>query len=97
MPIVTITSDLGHSDYYAAALKGALLRDCSAIQLVELAQHLNAFDVKQAAYVVRHAFPYFAAGSIHLIYLNPAEANGTMICAQHENQFFISFNNGITT
>ncbi|MFN8308596.1 MAG: SAM-dependent chlorinase/fluorinase [Chitinophagales bacterium] len=97
MPLVTVTSDLGNCDYYAAALKGALLNLCKGIAVMDIANQVTSFDIRHAAYVVRHAYPYFMNGTIHVIYMNPAEADGGMIAVQHQNQYFLTFNNGITS
>ncbi|MFN8276371.1 MAG: SAM-dependent chlorinase/fluorinase [Chitinophagales bacterium] len=94
-PLVTITSDLGHSDYYAAAFKGALLRSFPELKWMELAMDVTAFDPRHAAYVVRNAYPYFAPGTIHLIYMNPPEARGKMVVASHAGQYFVTFNTGL--
>jgi S-adenosylmethionine hydrolase len=41
MPIVTLTSDFGEKDWYAAALKGAILKTAPAVQLVSTQKRLD--------------------------------------------------------
>jgi len=94
MAIVTLTSDLGTRGFYLAALKGAILSHCGNIQLVDVTHNVKPFDIKEAAYTVRHAYKYFPKGSIHLVHLNSSEANGKLLVAYADEHYFITFDNG---
>lgn len=94
MQIVTITTDLGQSDYYLGALKGALLTNCIDIQLVDIATGIAHYNIKQASYVLRNAYPYFPKGTIHIMNINAAETAGRMLCIKHQDHYFIVFDNG---
>lgn len=95
--IVTITTDMGESDYYLGALKGALLSRCIDIQIVDIATRIDPFKLRQAAHVLRHAYPYYPKGTIHVMNVNSPESKGRMLCVHHHEQYFIFFDNGAIT
>lgn len=97
MQIVTITTDMGQSDYYLGALKGALLSRCMDIQVVEIATQVGHFKLKQGASVLQNAYPYFPKGTIHLLNINVSDAKGRMLCVHHHGHYFILFDNGAIT
>jgi S-adenosyl-L-methionine hydrolase (adenosine-forming) len=94
MRIVTLTTDMGNSDYYSGALKGALLSSCTGIMPIEIATQVNNYDIKQGAYIIRHAYPYYPTGTIHLLNINAPESNGDLIVTAYDGHYFITFNNG---
>jgi S-adenosylmethionine hydrolase len=94
MQIVTITTDMGQSDYYLGALKGALLSRCMDIQLVDIATQVGHFKLRQGAAILQNAYPYFSKGTIHIININASDAKGRMLCVHHHEHYFIMFDNG---
>ena len=94
MQIVTLTTDLGQSDYYLGALKGSLLSHCIDIQLVDIATAVAHYNIKQASYILRNAYSYFPKGTIHIMNINAAETDGRMLCIRHQEHYFIVFDNG---
>jgi S-adenosylmethionine hydrolase len=97
MQIVTITTDMGQSDYYLGALKGSLLSKCIDIQLVDIASHIPPFKLRQGASVLQNAYPYFPKGTIHLMNICASDARGRMLCIHHHEHYFILFDNGAIT
>ena len=96
MSIVTLTSDMGLSGYYVAAVKAALLKACPNAQLVDVTHNIPPFDTNQAAFVVRNVYRDFPEGSIHIISVD-AEARGEVahVAVECEGQYFISADNGL--
>ena len=97
MQIVTLTTDMGQSDYYLGALKGALLNKCIDVNLIDIATHVSPFKLRQGAYILQNAFPYFPKGTIHIMNVCSDEAKGRMICVHHHEHYFILFDNGAIT
>ena len=103
MQIVTLTTDMGQSDYYLGALKGALLNKCIDVQLVDIATQVSPFKLRQGAYILQNAFPYFPKGTIHIMNVCSDEAKGRMICVHHHEHYFciplssITQNQGLQT
>jgi S-adenosylmethionine hydrolase len=97
MQIVTLTTDMGQSDYYLGALKGSLLSKCIDIHLVDIATHVPHFKLRQAASILQNAFPYFPKGTIHIMNVSASDAKGRMLCIHHHGHYFIFFDNGAIT
>lgn len=98
MPIITFTSDFGDSDYYAGALKGALLRACPDARLVDITHRIAPFDITQAAYVLRNTWPEFPEGTLHCIGVNCVYGQGfRFIAARRNGHFFLAPDNGLLT
>lgn len=70
MQIITLTTDMGLSDHYVAAIKGTLLKELNEVQLVDITHQVQAFDVSQAAYYLRACIEDFPKGTIHLVGIN---------------------------
>lgn len=97
MHIVTLTTDMGQSDYYLGALKGSLLSKCIDIQLIDIATQVSHFKLRQGASILQNAFPYFPKGTIHIMNINASDAKGRMLCVHHHGHYFILFDNGAIT
>ena len=97
MQIVTLTSDMGQSDYYLGALKGTLLSKCIDIQLVDIATQVAPYKVRQGSYILQNAFAFFPKGSIHIMNVCATDAKGRMLCIHHHGHYFILFDNGAIT
>ena len=96
MPIITLTSDWGLKDYYTGAVKGAILRLLPEAQIVDISHHIPAFDLNQAAFIIRNIYPNFPQGTIHIIAVNTeaaVETPHTMVF--HHGHYFIGADNGI--
>jgi hypothetical protein len=95
MPIITLTSDLGDASHYPAIIKGVILSRYPTAILIDVTHNIPSFDLMQAAYVLRHTFPAFPAGTVHLIGVDP-EANGLPagVVMSYRGQSFVGPNNG---
>lgn len=95
MPIITLTSDLGDASHYPAIIKGVILARCPAATLIDVTHNIPSFDVMQAAYVLRHIYPAYPPGTIHVVAVDP-EANGQPdgVVMRYRNQTFIGPDNG---
>ena len=66
---MTLTSDLGWA--YAAQVKGALLRACPTVPLVDLTHELPRHRIAEAAFVLRAMASSFPPGTIHVAVVDP--------------------------
>jgi S-adenosylmethionine hydrolase len=94
MALVTLTSDLGTRDFYLAALKGAIISHCGNIPMVDVTHAVKQFDIKEAAFTVRHAFKYFPKGTIHIVHVNSTEGNNRLLVAIADEHYFVTFDSG---
>ncbi len=95
MALITITTDLGTTDYYLAALKGSLYSSTPDANIVDVSVSLRQYDIKQAAYTIKNVWKYFPKGTIHLIVMNPDYKKEQLLIAEMEGHFFVCFDNGI--
>lgn len=96
MTIVTLTTDLGIQDYYAGALKGAILRECPDVQVVDITHSIPSHDIVRGAFVLRNAYPHFPAGTIHLLNVHNFYApDRQMLALRFQDHFFLGPDNGI--
>jgi hypothetical protein len=96
MPIITLTTDYGTTDYYVAALKGALYSRCKDVVLVDVSHHIEPHDIVRGAFVLQHAYPEFPEGTIHLVSVNfLPEKELTYLALRHEGHYFVGPDNGL--
>jgi len=96
MHIVTLTTDYGLRDYHLAALKGALLVACGPLHVVDVSHNISNYNIVQAAYLFRNAWPHFPEGSIHLLSVNDLDSPDKQFLAlKHEGHFFVGPDNGL--
>jgi len=96
MAVITLTSDWGQKDYYAGAVRGAILRNLPDARIVDVSHNIPAFDLNQAAFIIRNAYPCFPEGSIHILAINTEAAVETPhTVVFHKGHYFIGADNGI--
>lgn len=97
MSIITLTTDMGLRDHYVAAVKGAILSQYPEARIVDVSHGITPFNNAQAAFVLRHAYPEFPRGSIHIIGVNPDTDGGQTphLVVRHDGHFFVGSDNGI--
>ncbi len=96
MAVVTITSDYGLRDPYAAAFKGLLLSEAMDLQVIDLSHSIQPFQFTEAAYVLRHGYRYFPQGSIHILLVDAdRDQSQPPIAMLLDGHYFLSTDNGI--
>lgn len=96
MQFITLTTDFGTQDFYAGALKGALLRQVPALQMVDITHDIPPFDIVRGAFVVANVWREFPEGTIHLIGVNCVyQQDFRFVVARHEGHYFIAPDNGL--
>jgi S-adenosylmethionine hydrolase len=70
-PLLTLTTDFGVVSPYVAAMKGVILGMNSAAKLIDLTHEIPPQDVRYAAYFLANSLPYFPAGSLHVVVVDP--------------------------
>ncbi len=94
--IITLTTDFGLKDEYVGVMKGVILSRFPGAVLVDLTHNIDKQDMKQAAYVIHSAVPYFPPGTVHIIVVDPwVGSNRQIILLRAGGQFFLAPDNGI--
>ena len=96
MAIITLTTDFGEKDHFAAAVKGAIYSELEDVKIVDISHWVSPFHIMEAAYIIQNAYSSFPAGTIHIIgidsELNPENKHIAVLLDGH---YFICANNGI--
>lgn len=96
MAIITLTTDLGHKDFYQAALKGSILGLLPTVTIVDITHDISAFNIQQAAFVLKNAFHYFPKYTVHLIGIDSVFSEKTRYLAlRYKDHYFVGSDNGI--
>lgn len=95
-PIVTLLTDFGPRDPYAAAMKGVILSINPRCQLIDLSHEVSPHDVEEGAYVLLNAFSWFPAGTIHVGVVDPGVGGPRKpILVVTKRYFFVGPDNGL--
>lgn len=94
--IVTLTTDFGLADHYVGTMKGVFLSRCPHAQIVDISHEIPPFSIAAGAYVISQAAPYFPAGTIHVIVVDPGVGTARKpILLEARDQLFIAPDNGV--
>src|SRR3569832_1852705 len=95
MAIITLTSDLGDKDIYQAALKGSILKLLPTVNIVDITHSVAAFNVQQAAFILKNSFYYFPEQTVHLIGIDTVYNSDTKYLANnYKNHYFVGSDGG---
>jgi S-adenosylmethionine hydrolase len=96
MSIITLTTDLGDKDIYQAALKGSILRILPTVNMVDITHTVAAFNIQQAAFILKNSFYYFPEETVHLLGIDTVYSDDTKFLAiRYRNHYFVGTDNGI--
>lgn len=98
MPLITLTSDIGHQDFLTGAVKGQLLQVNPDFNLIDITHNLPPFNYPQAAYVCRSAIKNFPEQTFHLVLVNLFDQQMEhLLLIKHNNQYIGCADNGLIT
>ena len=95
-PLITLTTDFGLADHYVGTMKGVILNRCPQARLVDICHEITAFSIYSGAYTIDQAAPYFPAGTVHVIVIDPGVGTSRKpILMKALGQYFIAPDNGV--
>jgi len=96
MSIITLTTDLGDKDIYQAALKGSILRILPTVNMVDITHSVAAFNIQQAAFILKNSYYYFPEETVHLLGIDTVYSDDTKFLAiRYNKHYFVGTDNGI--
>lgn len=96
--VITLLTDFGTADHYAASIKGRILRSIRDILLIDISHDVPPQDVAAAAYLLAGCWRDFPEGTIHLCVVDPGVGGDRMeIAVRADGQYFVGPDNGIFT
>jgi S-adenosyl-L-methionine hydrolase (adenosine-forming) len=69
--LITLTTDFGQASPYVAAVKGVILAVNPSVRILDLTQDIPPQDLRAASFFLASAIPYFPAGPIHVVVVDP--------------------------
>lgn len=98
MQIVTLTTDFGCGDYELGSMMGVIWSRAPETRLIDLTHEIERHNIRQAALALDRCTPYFPAGTIHLVVVDPGVGTARRpLAAQLGDQWFVGPDNGLLT
>jgi len=96
MGLITLVTDFGLRDEYVGVMKGVILGRNPDARIVDLSHGIDPQDVRQAAYLLKAAYPYFPAGSVHTAVVDPGVGSQrAILAARYDGHVFLAPDNGL--
>ena len=97
-PLITLTTDFGEESPYVAAMKGVILGVNPAARPLDLTHQVPPQDVRYAAFFLAGAVPYFPAGTLHVVVVDPGVGSErAVLYVEAEGQRLLAPDNGCWT
>lgn len=94
--ILTLITDWNQHDYYNGTLKGQLASACPSLNVVEITNQIPAFNLNNAAFILKHSYRHFPKGTVHLVMVNNENCKSQrMLAFNHDDHYFIVADNGL--
>jgi S-adenosylmethionine hydrolase len=94
--IITLLTDFGLADAYAAVLHGVILGINPAATVVDLSHQVPPQDIPHAAFVLATAYRHFPVGTVHVVVVDPGVGGErAAVAAEAAGQRFVAPDNGV--
>jgi len=91
-------TDFGTRDSYAGSMKGVILNIFPRATVVDLTHEIEPQNVKQGAFILEAAYPYFPSGSLFVSVVDPGVGSERRILAvKTKTGIFLVPDNGLIT
>jgi S-adenosylmethionine hydrolase len=96
MAIITLTTDFGLKDHFAASLKGSIYSELPDAKIVDISHNISPFNIQECAYILENSYKSFPKGTVHIIGVDSEPTPETKhIAVLLDGHYFICANNGI--
>jgi S-adenosyl-L-methionine hydrolase (adenosine-forming) len=95
-PIVTLTTDFGTKDHFAAVMKAVILGIAPAARIIDISHEVDPFEISEGAFVIASAHRYFPPKTVHVVVVDPGVGSARRpILIEAAGQYFIGPDNGV--
>jgi len=95
-PIITLLTDFGTKDHYAASMKGVILGINPRCRLVDISHQVTPHDIGEGAFLLANAYSCFPKGTIHLAVVDPGVGSPRKpVLIVTKNYCFLGPDNGL--
>ena len=96
VPIITLLTDFGTSDYFVGAVKGVILSLNPRARVVDLTHDIAPQEIEAAAFTLLAAYKSFPKGTVHVAVVDPGVGSTRRgIAVAAADQVFVGPDNGI--
>ncbi|NWF67896.1 MAG: SAM-dependent chlorinase/fluorinase [Chloroflexi bacterium] len=93
---IALLTDFGTRDIYVGAMKGVIQRTAPQTTVIDISHHIEAQNVRQAAFALLNAYRYFVEGTVFLIVVDPGVGSTRKpIAVQAGAYIFVAPDNGV--
>ena len=94
--VITLTTDFGYQDPFVGIMKGVISAINPEVQIIDLTHGVPAQNVMAGALILQHSARYFAAGTIHVVVVDPEVGSARKpILIEHEGSYLVGPDNGV--
>lgn len=98
MTIITLLTDFGDKDGFIGMMKGVILTMAPEVLIVDITHQVEPQNVRQGAFLLAQAAPYFPDGTIHVAAVDPGVGTSRRPMALRlGKQTFVGPDNGLFT
>lgn len=96
MPVITLLTDFGYQDAYVGVMKGVIAGICPDARVIDLTHAIPPQDVAAARFTLLNAYPYFPAGTIHTVVVDPGVGTSRRaVAVQTAAGYLVGPDNGV--
>ena len=98
MTIITLTTDFGVRDGFAAIMKGVIYGIAPNVKIVDISHTIAPQDIREGAHTLSRGAPFFPQGTIHIYVVDPGVGTERRpLAARLGEYFFVGPDNGLLT
>lgn len=93
---IALLTDFGTADTYVGVMKGVMQGICPGATLIDLTHAILPQNIRQGAFALLNAYPYFPPGTVFLVVVDPGVGSARhAIAVQAGDYFFVGPDNGV--
>ena len=94
--MITLTTDFGLTEHYVGAMKGVIYSIHPTVQLVDITNAVQSFDILDGAIAISQAYSYFPKDTVHVVVVDPGVGGARRPIIAHAGQYlFVAPDNGV--
>ena len=95
-PIITLLTDFGTRDAYAASMKGVILSIAPDARIIDITHEVPPQDIVEGAWTLASAYRWFPAGTVHVAVVDPGVGSARRAIAARAGAWtFVAPDNGV--
>lgn len=97
-PLITLLTDFGTKDYFAASMKGVILTINPAARIIDITHDIPPYRIDEASYCLQACYRTFPEGTVHVVIVDPGVGSSRRpILVKTARYYFVAPDNGVLT